>query len=542
MTRTLSSLVAMLIALLFSSSLASAQVFRRPVACDACIAGWYYFDNNGAAAGDEDWNCGTSSYDGHRGSDFSLAGGNGAIDGGWDVVAAADGVVESATDGFYDRCTSCPADGASTTCGLGFGFGFGNHVVVNHGSYKVVYAHMRNGSVRVRAGDTVRCGDPIGEIGSSGCTTGAHLHFETRPRGGGYLTAFDPFSGGCSPGASLWSSQGPYRGMPAPTCDGSPPPPTCPSGWYDIWTCNGGERRRCISGVTMTDSCSPGTCESRPVGTDDVCDADADGYATDEGDCNDHAANVRPGGTEVCGNGVDEDCAGGDQACPDGDGDGYGPGTDCDDGNASIHPGATEICGNGVDEDCAGGDLACGGTDADGDGYAQGLDCNDADASVHPGAADVCDDGIDQDCVGGDVACSIPDVDLDGYRMDVDCDDMDADVNPGATDVCGDGVDQDCSGGDRACGGSDAGPRDGGPRADGGPRDGLTGGCGCRVGTRATSARGTGALALPLLLLLLLSLRPLVRRSLARLSLARLSLARLSLACRGLGLHVRRQP
>ena len=60
MTRTLSSLVAMLIALLFSSSLASAQVFRRPVACDACIAGWYYFDNNGAAAGDEDWNCGTS--------------------------------------------------------------------------------------------------------------------------------------------------------------------------------------------------------------------------------------------------------------------------------------------------------------------------------------------------------------------------------------------------------------------------------------------------------------------------------------------------
>ncbi|MBX7195936.1 MAG: peptidoglycan DD-metalloendopeptidase family protein [Sandaracinaceae bacterium] len=297
-------------------SRASAQQFRRPTACDGCIANWFYFDENSADGVDDDWNCAGSSYDGHRGSDFSLAGGNGAIDTGYDVVAAADGVVETATDGFYDHCTSCPAAGADSMCGLGFGSGFGNHVRIRHGSTYVVYAHMRTGSIRVSPGDTVTCGQVIGQIGSSGCTTGAHLHFEPRTSTA-YTSAFDPFQGPCSPTSpSRWVSQGPHRGMPAPSCDGSPPPPTCPSGWYTIWTCSGSQRRRCIDGVQMTDECGPGTCESRPVGTDDVCDADSDSYATDEGDCDDHDGAVHPGAREVCGNGKDDDCSGGDEACP----------------------------------------------------------------------------------------------------------------------------------------------------------------------------------------------------------------------------------
>jgi hypothetical protein len=307
-------------AVLGTPSIVASQTFRRPVACDACIANWFYFDQD-SSGGIQDWNCQRSTYNGHRGSDFSLAGGNGAIDRGYDVVAAAAGSVVSVQDGHYDRCGTCDAS-VDSRCGTGYGFGYGNHVVVNHGSYRVIYAHLRQGSVRVRPGDSVACGQTLGQIGSSGCSTGAHLHFETRPLGGASTSAFDPFAGPCSPTSpSLWVSQGGHRSMPSPMCEGGePPPPTCPSDTYPIWTCNAArtERVRCIDGHVMTETCPYG-CLGMPVGTDDVCapppDADGDGSRADV-DCNDEDASVHPGAPEVCGDGTDQDCMDGDAMCP----------------------------------------------------------------------------------------------------------------------------------------------------------------------------------------------------------------------------------
>lgn len=288
------------------ASVALAQTLRRPVACDDCIGNWFYKDEDATTDATLDWSCGTSTYDGHRGSDFSLIGGNAAIDDGYDVVAAAGGMVVTAVDGFYDHCTSCPAAGDDAQCGLGFGGGFGNHVVIETGEHRTIYAHLRTGSVRVAVGDVVGCGDVIAQIGSSGCTTGAHLHFEVRPPSGTRDQAEDPFEGDCSATTpSYWTAQGSYRGMPEPVCDA-----VCPSGTYAVWTCTDDARVRCIDGVVETESCAPGVCVSRATGVDDACDADSDGVPTDEGDCDDHDASVHPGATELCGNAVDEDCDG----------------------------------------------------------------------------------------------------------------------------------------------------------------------------------------------------------------------------------------
>jgi mono/diheme cytochrome c family protein len=60
----------------------------------------------------------------------------------------------------------------------------------------------------------------------------------------------------------------------------------------------------------------------------------------------------------------------GSPVCMDGDGDGYAAadcgGSDCDDSDPWVHPGATEVCGDGIDQDCSDGDLPCGGGPGDG--------------------------------------------------------------------------------------------------------------------------------------------------------------------------------
>jgi LysM repeat protein len=61
--------------------------------------------------------------------------------------------------------------------------GYGNMVMIDHGNgYQTLYAHLS--AVNVGCGQSVGSGSYIGAVGSTGNSTGAHLHFETRYLGG----------------------------------------------------------------------------------------------------------------------------------------------------------------------------------------------------------------------------------------------------------------------------------------------------------------------------------------------------------------------
>jgi LysM repeat protein len=61
--------------------------------------------------------------------------------------------------------------------------GYGNMVMLDHGNgWQTLYAHLS--SVRVGCGESVGQGQTLGYAGSTGNSTGAHLHFETRFEGG----------------------------------------------------------------------------------------------------------------------------------------------------------------------------------------------------------------------------------------------------------------------------------------------------------------------------------------------------------------------
>ncbi len=71
-------------------------------------------------------------------------------------------------------------DGRITTAGGGTGTG--NHVIINHGyGYETEYMHMVR--VKVRPGQSVKRGEVIGWVGSTGASTGPHLHYEVHING-----------------------------------------------------------------------------------------------------------------------------------------------------------------------------------------------------------------------------------------------------------------------------------------------------------------------------------------------------------------------
>ena len=69
--------------------------------------------------------------------------------------------------------------------------GYGNCVIVQHdNNLSTLYGHQSR--ILVKQGDTLMQGQVLGEVGSTGMSTGPHLHFEVRQNGtpvdpGGYL-------------------------------------------------------------------------------------------------------------------------------------------------------------------------------------------------------------------------------------------------------------------------------------------------------------------------------------------------------------------
>ncbi len=105
----------------------------------------------------------------HRGIDISSSGIKGA-----EITAANSGIVIKVVNGCshnYGKKKSC-----------GCGGGFGNYCIIDHGGgYTTLYAHAYK--ITVKENQHVTTGDVIGTVGSTGDSTGYHLHFEIRVNG-----------------------------------------------------------------------------------------------------------------------------------------------------------------------------------------------------------------------------------------------------------------------------------------------------------------------------------------------------------------------
>ncbi len=137
-----------------------------------------------------DWRCSEYTYNGHRGVDTYLRSfGEQSV--GVPVFAALDGTVIFTHDGEPDMNTQALGQ-------------VSNLVVLDHGNgHHTSYFHLKNGSVSVSLGQFVPAGTQIGEVASSGNSSGPHLHFETEVNG----VAVEPYAGACNAGAGNWANQ-----------------------------------------------------------------------------------------------------------------------------------------------------------------------------------------------------------------------------------------------------------------------------------------------------------------------------------------------
>ncbi|NFV80892.1 M23 family metallopeptidase [Magnetospirillum aberrantis] len=208
--------LALLLVLVAAPALADPPSLRLPLDCrlgeDCWIAN---YPDSDPGPGSRDYTCAPRSYDGHTGVDIALRDRE-ALEAGVPVLAVAAGKVVAARDevedGLWLAGRKDEVKAARRECG--------NRVAVAHGDGWVTdYCHMRQGSIRVKVGDMVAAGQPLGLVGLSGMTEFPHIHVGLLRFAPGKTEGVpvDPFTGallsaGCGqPPKPLWGQSLPYQ-------------------------------------------------------------------------------------------------------------------------------------------------------------------------------------------------------------------------------------------------------------------------------------------------------------------------------------------
>ena len=186
-----------------------------------------YIDHDVASGSLLDYACGARTYDrnngyNHDGVDISSWPYPWSVmdADGLDVIAAADGAIVSKTGDQPDR--SCTIDTQATW----------NFILLAHNDGRhSLYGHLKRDSLTSKAvGDTVTAGEYLGQVGSSGVSSGPHLHFQLLDAN---FANIEPYAGACGSAESAWRWQPEYNrprvnavltGSGAPQigqCDGS---------------------------------------------------------------------------------------------------------------------------------------------------------------------------------------------------------------------------------------------------------------------------------------------------------------------------------
>ncbi len=195
------SLIILLSVFLLPGNTKASPKFRRPVNTYSNNLFSAYYDNQTGGGKKSHYCHSYDTYNNHRGTDFRVRVGT-------NVYAAANGGVFYR----YDNCSTYGYFGSDC------GGGFGNNVRIDHegnvmdgNGWRTIYAHLKKGTAIGNA--SIPCGRRIGKSGSSGNSTGPHLHFEVRKYG---YPHNDPFAGTCSGPTSFWVWQG--LGIPTTQC------------------------------------------------------------------------------------------------------------------------------------------------------------------------------------------------------------------------------------------------------------------------------------------------------------------------------------